>query len=278
MTRYYAWGKIGVSFLLMLFLVNWVNLEIRSESMVESSYFPQEKLDKRNHSWGRQSQLADREETLLHQAKSITVQVLSGNTSGSGILIHRNNNLYSVITNHHVLIFGEPTLNYRIKTPDGSIYPAKVISPPSLKNYDLGLLQFSTEQTYTTIQINPAVALTRGKTVYAAGFPAESNPNDPQALLLTKGKVEMFSQQSFSGGYQIGSSNLIKKGMSGGPLLSSQGELIGINGLHKYPLWGNPFTFEDGSTASSSNQKTNESVELGDTNFDSNSCGASTCF
>ena len=187
--------------------------------------------------------------------ESITVQVLSGNTSGSGILIDRNNNLYSVITNHHVLIFGEPTLNYRIKTPDGSIYPAKVISPPSLKKYDLGLLQFSTKQTYATIQLNPAVVSAPGQKVYAAGFPAESNLSDSPKLLLTQGKIEMLSQQSFGGGYQIGSSNLIKKGMSGGPLLSSQGELIGINGLHKYPLWGNPFTFEDGSTAPPATKK-----------------------
>lgn len=60
----------------------------------------------------------------------------------------------------------------------------------------------------------------------------------------------MISDLSFRGGYKIGYTNDIRKGMSGGPLLNEKKEIVGINGRHKYPAWGNPYIFEDGTTAS----------------------------
>ncbi len=48
------------------------------------------------------------------------------------------------------------------------------------------------------------------------------------------------------GGYQIGYTNTVHNGMSGGSIINSHGELIGINGLGKDPLFGNPYVFQNG--------------------------------
>ncbi len=35
--------------------------------------------------------------------------------------------------------------------------------------------------------------------------------------------------------------------MSGGPLLNRQGCVVGVNGMHAYPLWDAPLIYADGS-------------------------------
>lgn len=200
------------------------------------------------------------EKDIESLAKSITVKVLSGNNSGSGILIRKEGNIYQVITNDHVLIFGRENDSYKIITPDNKIYLAERIKNIDFDNNDLGLLEFTSDQNYAILNINKisAKAVLREE-VYAAGFPFNSNLKNEGSLseqfFFTKGTINMMSELSFRGGYKIGYTNNIKKGMSGGPIFNNKGQLIGINGRHKYPLWGNPYIFEDGSIASPEKKK-----------------------
>jgi len=173
-------------------------------------------------------------------ARSITVKVASGQSWGSGILIQRQGSSYTVLTNEHVLRLGN---SYQISTPDGRVYPAQVRSVGQFDGNDLALLQFNSAQSYPIATLASTSAISMGEATYASGFPA-----DGEGFTFTTGQVSYLLPKPFKLGYQLGYTNDIFKGMSGGPLLNRYGEVVGVNGKHKYPLWGNTYIFRDGST------------------------------
>ncbi|MGF1542351.1 MAG: serine protease [Pleurocapsa sp.] len=189
-------------------------------------------------------------------ATEISVKILGANFLGSGFILQRQNQEYIVITNQHVLRAGE--LPYKVQTPDGEIYQAKIISNSDLTNYDLAALQFkSTKVVYKTATIGNSSQLKVGEAIFAAGFPHDDNSISParsselflglDGFVLKQGRITIFLDKALEEGYQIGYTNDVKKGMSGGPLLNSSGEVIGINGKHAFPLWEAPDFYQDGS-------------------------------
>ena len=58
------------------------------------------------------------------------------------------------------------------------------------------------------------------------------------------------SEKPLAGGYEIGYSNDIQQGMSGGPILDGQGKVIGINGLGSFAILDDAYQFQDGTKAS----------------------------
>ncbi|MGH1397549.1 MAG: tetratricopeptide repeat-containing S1 family peptidase, partial [Trichormus sp.] len=184
------------------------------------------------------------EEQLKQLAKSITVKVLSGENTGSGIILKKNNQVYTVITNRHVL---EASIPPKIQTEDGKIYPANVVKGVNFQGKDLALLQFRTNANYRVAPLGNLATVTVNEPIYAAGFPSENQGSKSQGFVFKAGQVLLVQERAFKEGYQIGYNNEIEKGMSGGPILNRRGQVIGINGIHAYPLWGNPYVYEDGS-------------------------------
>ncbi|MBP0028437.1 tetratricopeptide repeat-containing serine protease family protein [Roseofilum sp. Guam] len=172
-------------------------------------------------------------------AQTITVKVNTGTTGGSGTLIHRDGAIYTVLTTRHVIATGD---SYQIEMPDGRVYRARVLQDLPLNQQDVELLQFQSSEDYQVAQLGSSATLMINEKVIAAGFSDET-----QTLNLTKGEITLIPDQSLQQGYQIGYTNDIYKGMSGGPVLNLRGELMSINGMMPYPLWGNPYVFEDGS-------------------------------
>lgn len=176
---------------------------------------------------------------LYSLARAITVKVEAGQGWGSGIIIQKQGQIYTVLTNAHVLRIGN---SYKIKTADGKTHDAQIFTSTKFLDNDLALLSFQSNSNYTVAEIASS-GLAVGDKTFAAGF-----PDDTKDFVFNSGIVDYIFPQPFQGGYQIGYSNDIFKGMSGGPLLNSRGELIAINGKHKNPLWGNSYIFKDGST------------------------------
>ena len=154
----------------------------------------------------------------------------------------------------HILIFSEDK-SYQIQTPDGEIHKAELVNTVEFGDRDLGLLKFRSTKEYEVTSLSHSSRPKKGEEVFAAGFPFEADPSQNRGFVFTKGNISLLSEKAFGGGYKIGYTNDVQKGMSGGPVFNRQGEVIGINGVHKYPLWGNPYLFEDGTVASKAKQE-----------------------
>jgi S1-C subfamily serine protease len=111
---------------------------------------------------------------------------------------------------------------------------------------DLALLEFVADSEYRIATKSNQQAVI-GAWVMSAGFPLKNSKSKSGGFVIKPGKIQLLLDKALEGGYQIGSTNDVEKGMSGGPLLNGAGELVGINGLHANPIWGDPYVFEDGS-------------------------------
>ena len=181
---------------------------------------------------------------LVERARQITVKVIVGENNGSGILVRRRGSVYTVLTNRHVITAGAP---YGIQTPDGRSHPGRLVKTNPFGGVDLAILEFRAHQSYAIAPLGSAKGLKRGDLVLAAGFPLEVPPTPAYGLWITTGAISLLPNQALQGGYQIGYTNPIRKGMSGGPVLNQRGVVVGINSLHAYPLWGDPYIYQDGS-------------------------------
>ena len=185
---------------------------------------------------------------VYEKAQQFTVRVFSDNSQGSGILIRRQGQLYTVLTNRHVL---EENAPYQVQMSDQQVYSAWEDKAVRFGLNDLALVQFrSVFKTYNPAALASSKALSTGETVYATGFPVEIEDSLTSEIKFTCGQVSFILDKALEGGYQVGYTNDIWKGMSGGPVLNSTGEVVAVNGMHAYPLWGDPYIYQDGSKPS----------------------------
>jgi S1-C subfamily serine protease len=192
---------------------------------------------------------------LQQLAKKITVKISAKEFLGSGTLLQRKGQIYTVITNAHVLRAATPP--YQIQTPDGRVYQATVLQAAEFSGEDLAVLQFrSPDVVYTVAQIKNASSLRIGDEVFVGGFISNlNNKNSNNQFNFTSGKVTLLLNKPLEQGYQIGYTNDVRKGMSGAPLLNKYGQVVGINSLHKDPLWETPEVYQDGSQPDQALQK-----------------------
>jgi S1-C subfamily serine protease len=184
-------------------------------------------------------------ENIYKQAQVISVKIVSKEGFlGSGTLFQKQGKTYKIITNAHVLRAG--SIPYQVETNDGRIHRAKIIKNNKFGELDIAILEFvSLEKVYVVplLGISPKL----GDEVFTCGFPEVEEGAEKPKFLMTKGKVSLILPQPLKEGYQIGHTNNIESGMSGGALLNSQGELIGIGGKQAYPAWDILSKFIDGS-------------------------------
>ena len=172
-------------------------------------------------------------------ARQTAVRIQTAKSSGSGAIVQRQGQTYTVLTNWHVVAFdrGDRT----IVTSDGLIHQLLEV-PRRLSDSDLAIVQFRSAIEYKLAPISAQPAAV-GEPLLAAGFPAGAG-----VLAVARGFVELLLPKSLPQGYSLGYTNEVKIGMSGGPIFNAKGFLVGINGRgkHRDPGFG-VYAFEDGS-------------------------------
>ena len=173
-------------------------------------------------------------------ASYITVRVHAGDDRGSGVLIAKDNNTYTLITNAHVASRGE---THAVETADGVRHEATLITSNNNEQVDLAILQFSSDNNYQLATIGNSDSIDEGEQAIAAGF-----PDGESELLVTEGEISLITQKPLNKGYSIGFTNETLQGMSGGALLNSSGEVIGILGKGKGAILATAYNYSDGTT------------------------------
>lgn len=191
---------------------------------------------------------------LQNYAQSITVKVMSNNVLGSGIIIQKQGNIYTILTNAHVIRAGSAP--YRVQTSDGLIHKANLLQNYDFGTKDLATLEFRSQQHIYNVGSIGTLPMVMDE-VFAAGFPVSDEATTDKGFVFTTGQVSLVLDKALEGGYKIAYTNQIERGMSGGPLLNSQGCVVGINGMHAHPLWNAPSMFDDGSQV---NENLNEII------------------
>ncbi|MBA4451151.1 serine protease [Cylindrospermopsis raciborskii CS-506_D] len=168
--------------------------------------------------------LALTSEQVASIAEKFTVRI-SGAAPGSGVIINKNGNTYTVLTNFHIFDRGRTLRDgaYRVTTADGKTYP--MINIVRIPDLDLARFNFRSNEEYRVVKIGSSDKIVRGKRIYVNGFPEQQEVN------FLPGQVNRIlakpRRQGYVLVYRIGAFT----GMSGSPILDEDGNLVGIHGL-----------------------------------------------
>jgi internalin A len=164
-------------------------------------------------------------------AKQITVMIGGLDGKGSGVIIDKDGNTYTVLTAYHVI--KNPGV-YDIITYDGEKY--RIERSQNVGKLDLALVKFTSSKNYPIAKIADSRTVKEGETVHNSGFPIPSISNSQQrnyffltSQITARGRGENL-------GYDLFLSGSPRPGMSGGPILNDQGEVIGIYGKAEFGI------------------------------------------
>ena len=147
---------------------------------------------------------------------------------GSGVIVNANG---YILTNHHVV---DGALEIRVELTDNRTYTAKLVGsdPPS----DLAVLKIEANN-LPTVSMGDSDRVRVGDPVLALGNPMGIGQTVTSGIVSAKGRSTGLSDGSFEDFLQTDAA--INRGNSGGALVNTSGELIGINSQILSPSGGN---------------------------------------
>ena len=151
-----------------------------------------------------QPSLADVE--LLNRS---TVRILSA-TEGSGALIYRNQNIYTVATVWHVIAGANPSEEIWVMTSDHKKHNVNHSSIERFPGIDMAVLKFSSAENYPTLSIGSTDLVDSKSTLFIAGWPLGGNRKSAK---ISIGKLIASSAVKVENGYSLIYTNKTSPGM-----------------------------------------------------------------
>jgi serine protease Do len=147
---------------------------------------------------------------------------------GSGVIVHPDG---YVITNHHVIDGAE---EIKVELTDLRTFDAKLVGsdPPS----DLAVLKIA-ERGLQTLTLGDSNQVRVGDVVLAVGNPLGVGQTVTMGIISAKGRTTGLGDGSFEDFLQTDAP--VNRGNSGGALVNTRGELVGINSQILSPTGGN---------------------------------------
>ena len=168
-------------------------------------------------------------EAVARDAQAITVRI-EGATQGSGVLVKRDGNRYTVLTAWHVVSGQRPGEELDVYTPDGKRHSVEQGSIQRFGAVDMAVLSFSSSTAYEVARVGDVKSVSSGSGIYVAGFPLPTSAVPTRIFRFLKGDVIANATVAIPNGYQLLYSNPTLPGMSGGAVMNAQGQLVGIHG------------------------------------------------
>ena len=189
-------------------------------------------------------------EAVGRVAKAITVRI-EGATQGSGVLVKREGNRYTVLTAWHVVSSQGPREELDVYTPDGKRHSVEQGSIKKVKQSDTATLSFASSASY--LVPSSATRLAPAEDIYIYGFPLDSPGSLGVSVARIIGNTDCQSQTAGGGllykieipknagkkevglkeRYESSHKFIVnphldtRSGMSGGPILTKDGLLVG---------------------------------------------------
>jgi Do/DeqQ family serine protease len=147
---------------------------------------------------------------------------------GSGVVVSPDG---YILTNHHVV---DGALEIRVETTDNRTFTAKLVGsdPPS----DLAVLKIEARD-LAVLSLGDSDKVRVGDVVLAVGNPLGIGQTVTSGIISAKGRATGLSDGSFEDFLQTDAA--INRGNSGGALVNTVGELVGINSQILSPSGGN---------------------------------------
>jgi tetratricopeptide (TPR) repeat protein len=167
-------------------------------------------------------------EAIGRIAQAITVRI-EGATQGSGVLVKRDGNRYTVLTAWHVVSGQRAGEELAIYTPDGRSHALEAGSIMRVGQVDLAVLTFTSEITYQLARIGDVKSVSSGSSVFVGGFPMATSSVPSRVFRFRDGRLEANARVFIPNGHQMLYTNQTLPGMSGGAVLNQEGKLVGIH-------------------------------------------------